>query len=84
MRFFKTTAIVLAAFLLLTGCQKTRSEIVEKTKNVETVEQLKSALGDPDKIDKVGPLAKWTYKAKDGVVVFAIVGDKVTVSVTGD
>jgi len=71
-----------AAMLLLTmpACEDSTAEVVSKTKDVDTVEQLKKTLGDPADIAKAGPLAKWTYKTKDGTVTFLIAGEKVTTS----
>ncbi len=67
--------------LVVAACEDSTADIIDKTRNVGTVAQLKKALGDPDDIAKLGPLAKWTYKAKDGTVTFLIAGTKVTTSI---
>ncbi len=72
--------LLATVLLILTACEKTSAEILEKAKNASTTAALKDAIGDPDKIDKAGPLATWTYETSDGQVTFAIVGDTVTLS----
>jgi hypothetical protein len=71
---FGLTIFVLAA------CEKSSAEILEKAKDISSAQALKEAIGDPDKVDKVGPVANWTYRTSDGEVTFTIVGDNVTVS----
>ncbi|MFO0998056.1 MAG: hypothetical protein U1F33_15350 [Alphaproteobacteria bacterium] len=68
-----------AAFLLaLTACgEPTQHDIIEKSKGVDTKEQLEKKLGKPSDVSKLGPIEKWTYKAKDGTVIFVITGDRV-------
>jgi hypothetical protein len=85
MRPFLRPFIVTAALaFLLTGCfQETKDELIQKAEGLETKQQLRDALGDPDALDKVGPVEKWTYKASDGTVIFPIVADRVGPSVTG-
>ena len=34
-------------------------------------------------MSKLGPVEKWTYKAKNGTVVFVLVGDTVTIEAAG-
>ena len=36
-----------------------------------------------DLVVKLGPLEKWTYKARNGQVVFVLVGDVVTLEAAG-
>lgn len=81
MRHFIAAA---ALALLLTGCfQDSKDGLIQKAEGIETKQQLREALGDPDTVDKVGPVEKWTYKASDGTVIFPIVADRVGPSVTG-
>ena len=40
-------------------------------------------IGKPDDVSKLGPLEKWTYKARNGQVVFVLVGDVVTLEAAG-
>jgi hypothetical protein len=75
------TAILLGLMIFgLAACEKSSTDILDKAKGISSAEALKEAIGDPDKIDKVGPVANWTYQTSDGEVTFTIVGDNVTVS----
>lgn len=79
------TAFVLAASLALTGCfEDSKAEIVKKAENASTKDELRKALGDPDTLNKAGPLEEWVYNASDGVVRFPILGDRVGPVVTGE
>jgi hypothetical protein len=72
----------LAASLLfaLAACgEPTQHDIIEKAKGIDTKQQLEKKLGKPSDVSKLGPIEKWTYKAKDGDVVFVITGDRVAV-----
>lgn len=77
-------ALLFAAALLVACGDPDKTEIIEKSRGVETSTELRDKLGDPDSIDKLGPIEKWTYKASDGSVVFMIAGDKVALGATGD
>lgn len=71
-------AIGLIAVLSLSGCgDPSKEDILAKAEGVETRSGLKEALGDPDDIVQIGPVAKWTYKAANGEVIFIITGDRV-------
>ena len=79
--------IALGSCLLLTfvlaGCgPSTKEDIVLKAKEAKTRAALEKALGRPDDISKLGPVEKWTYKAKNGQVTFVLVGDTVTIEAT--
>ena len=50
-----------------------------KAREVKTRAELERALGKPDDVSKLGPLEKWTYKARNGQVVVARLHDEVTV-----
>jgi hypothetical protein len=70
--------------LVLSSCgPPTKEDIVAKAKDAKTRSALETALGKPDDISKLGPVEKWTYKAKNGQVVFILVGDTVTIEATG-
>ncbi len=70
--------------LVLSSCgPPTKEDIVAKAKDAKTRSALETALGKPDDISKLGPVEKWTYKAKNGRVVFLLVGDTVTIETTG-
>ncbi len=80
--------IALCSCLLLTfvlaGCgPSTKEDIVLKAKDAKTRAALEKALGKPDDISKLGPVEKWTYKAKNGHVTFVLVGDTVTIEAAG-
>jgi hypothetical protein len=75
------TGILLSLMIfVLAACEKSSTEILDKAEGISSAKALKAAIGDPDKIDKVGPVANWTYQTSDGEVTFTIVGDNVTVS----
>lgn len=81
----RTIAWLLAGLLLLSGCfEDSKSEILAKAEQAGDKAGLRDALGEPDDVDKVGPLETWTYKASDGSVSFVIAGDTVTLSKTQD
>lgn len=74
-------ALFLGFALTLSGCgDPSKQDILKKAEKAATKAQLESAVGKPTEVSKVGPVEKWTYKAKDGTVVFMITGDKVAVS----
>ena len=65
--------------LLLTACgPASKEDLVAKAREVKTRAELEGALGKPDDVSKLGPLEKWIYKARNGQVVFVLVGDVVT------
>lgn len=71
-------------FLGLAACGKpTKEDLLDKAKGVETVAELRDALGGPDDIAKAGPVERWTYEASNGSVVFLVVGDSVTFTMAG-
>ncbi len=79
-------ALALAATLALGACfhQDSKADIVKKAEQATTKEELRKALGDPDTLNKAGPLEEWVYEASDGVVRFPILGDRVGPVVTGE
>ncbi len=80
----KVGAALLLVALWMAGCgPPTKEDIVGKARNVSTRAELEKALGKPTDIGKIGPVETWTYKAKNGEVVFLLVGDKVTLQATG-
>lgn len=83
MRYSFKVVVAALALLALAACgDPSKGEIIKKAENASTKAELEKALGPPTEVDKVGPLEKWTYKASDGAVVFAIIGDTVTMKVT--
>ena len=83
-RIWSLVTCVALAFVLV-GCgPSSKTDIVTKARDVKTRADLERALGKPDDIGKLGPVEKWTYKAKDGRVVFILVGDAVTIEKTGE
>lgn len=70
--------------LLLTACgPASKEDIVAKAREVKTRTELERALGESDDASKLGPLEKWTDKARNGQVVFVLVGDVVTLEAAG-
>ncbi len=78
--------VVLGGLALLTGCDSspTKAEILKKAAGVKTREELEKVLGQPNNLDKLGPIERWTYNARDGVVVFTIVAGRVALDETGE
>jgi hypothetical protein len=72
------------ALFSLTACSgQTKEDIVQKARGASTRADLEKALGQPSDIAKLGPMERWTYKARNGEVVFLIIGDSVTLQATG-
>ena len=69
--------------LFLTACDPAKDDIIAKAEGASTKTELRAALGDPDEVDKLGPVETWTYSASDGSVSFVIAGDTVTLTATG-
>jgi hypothetical protein len=70
--------------LVLAACgSPTKEDLVRKAREVSTRVELEKALGQPTDITKLGPVEQWTYKARNGQVVFIIIGDTVTLQAAG-
>ncbi len=77
-------AFCFLAVFTLTACgPSSKEDMLAKARDVKTRTQLESALGKPDDVSKLGPVETWTYKAKNGQVVFVLVGDTVTIEAAG-
>lgn len=75
--------LILALPLLLIACgDPTKAEIVKKAEGVDSRAALERVLGRPQSVDKLGPIERWIYKAKDGEVTFVITGDTVVIAAT--
>ncbi len=83
MRRLLTALCALPLALTLTACDPAKDEIIAKAEGAGTKAELRAALGDPDEVDKLGPVETWTYAASDGSVSFVIAGDTVTLTATG-
>ena len=71
--------------LALLGCgAPNKEDIIAKAREAKTRSALEKALGKPDDVSKLGPVEKWTYKAKNGKVTFILMGDAVTLEKTDD
>ncbi|NQW12196.1 MAG: hypothetical protein HQ481_20210 [Alphaproteobacteria bacterium] len=78
-------AVILAASLALAGClHETKADIIKKAGDAATAEQLRAALGEPDELNKAGPLEEWIYDASDGIVRFPVIAGQVGPVVTGE
>jgi hypothetical protein len=79
----KSLPSILAALslaLAVAACgDPTKADLVSKARGADTRAKLEAALGKPTDLSKMGPVEKWTYKAKDGEVIFVITGDSVAV-----
>jgi len=71
---------------LLAACDRkpSKAELLKKAENVRTRGELEKALGQPDEVDKTGPVQRWTYKASDGSVTYIMLADRVVLDVTGN
>ena len=83
-RIWNVVTSVALAFALVSCGPSSKTDIVAKARDVTTRAELEKALGKPDDIDKLSPVEKWTYKVKDGRVVFILVGDAVAIEKTGE
>ena len=74
------TAVLLwmLAMGLVTGCSRSKEDLLDKSRGVTARADLERALGKPSEVNKLGPVEQWTYQASNGTVVFLIVGDTVT------
>jgi hypothetical protein len=78
-------AFLALAALVFAGCgPPSKHEILSKAEGLETKAELEAAIGPPSDVDKVGPIARWTYVASDGEVEFVITGDNVSLGSTKD
>jgi hypothetical protein len=84
LRRFPAFAICLLTVFALTACgPSSKEDILAKAKDAKTRAQLETALGKPDDVSKLGPIEKWTYRAKNGQVVFILFGETVTIEAAG-
>ncbi len=84
MRKLTSAAVACATLLAVAACgDPTKQQLVDKSRQAETRQQLEESLGKPDDLSKMGPVEKWTYNASDGSVTFIITGDAVTLQTTG-
>ena len=82
-RFRAVVLTILTAFMLTACGPSSKEDLIAKARDVQTRAQLESALGKPDEVTKLGPVEKWSYKAKNGQVVFVLLGDTVTLEAAG-
>lgn len=83
MRGVMTAALLWMATLgLVTGCSRSKEDLIEKSRGITARLDLERALGKPSEVNKLGPVEQWTYKASNGAVVFLIVADTVTLQAT--
>ena len=78
---------VIGVMLALSACifqAPSRRDIAEKSIGLDTKRQLLAALGGPDDAMRLGPIERWTYKARDGDVMFIIFGNQVTLQSSND
>lgn len=73
-------AVVVLGFGLAACGDPTKQDILKKAEGADTKAKLEKALGKSADVSQRGPFERWTYKAKDGSVVFAVAGDKVTLA----
>jgi len=75
-------ALILSIFLA--GCgPPTKEDLIRTAGDVKTRAELEKRLGRPGDISKLGPVETWTYKGRNGDVVFLILGDTVALQAAG-
>jgi uncharacterized lipoprotein len=83
-RRFAALAIWFLTVFALAACgPSSKEDMLARTKDAKTRAQLETALGKPDDVRKLGPVEKWTYRARNGQVVFILVGETVTIEAAG-
>lgn len=77
-------AVCALGLVLSAGCAgRSVEEILRKSQHVGTRADLEKAIGQPTDIAKQGAdEERWTYKASDGDVVFAVRGNDVALQAT--
>ena len=66
----------------IVACEDRKEDILKKSENAKTRQQLRAVIGDPDDASKVGPMETWTYQASNGSVTFTLAGDTVMLKTT--
>ena len=69
--------------VVIVACEDRKEDILMKSENAKTREQLREVIGDPDDVSKVGPIETWTYETSNGNVTFTLAGDTVMLQTTG-
>jgi hypothetical protein len=82
-RFAAFAICFLAGFALTARGPSSKEDLLAKAKDAKTRAQLETALGKPDDVSKLGPIEKWTYRARNGQVVFILFGETVTIEAAG-
>jgi hypothetical protein len=67
----------------IVACEDRKEDILAKSENAKTREQLREVIGDPDDVSKVGPIETWTYETSNGSVTFTLAGDTVMLKTAG-
>ncbi len=81
---WRSAFAAVALSILLAGCgPPTKEDILRTAGDVKTRAELEKRLGRPADISKLGPVETWTYKGKNGDVVFLILGDTVALQAAG-
>jgi hypothetical protein len=80
----KTVAVLLFVALAFACGPKSKHDLLSKAEKVETKADLEQALGEPDELNRMGPVEIWTYAASDGKVTFLITDGKVALQATGE
>ncbi len=83
MGVLKIMAVLLLAVVLAACGKPSKKEIIDKAEAVNTKGGLESALGQPDNVNKIGPIEQWFYEASDGQVMFVITGNTVVLETAG-
>lgn len=78
----RLTCLIVVAVAIV-ACDDRKEDILTKSEKAKTREQLRSVIGDPDEVSKVGPIETWTYHTSNGSVTFTLAGDTVMLKATG-
>ena len=79
--------LLVGALSALAGCEDpkpTKAELLKKVEGARSKTDVEKALGAPANVDKLGPAERWTYEARDGVVIVTIVAGYVAFKETGE
>ncbi len=79
--------LLAGALAALAGCEDpkpTKADLLKKAEGARSKADIEKALGAPANVAKLGPAERWTYDARDGVVIVTIVAGYVTFKETGE
>lgn len=82
-RIIAVLVLAVVVIAAAAACGRTKEDIIERAHKVTTRTELQKVVGRPDDIAKLGPAEIWTYRAKNGEVIFVVIGEQVTLQAAG-